>query len=331
MLLACSTEGSESTNSGTGNNSNNADTSDLVKDAERKPFYKFNPVSSLPTAEVMSEEQRLAFVNWGAELPTFTLTFPEGEYKRVIMEYTMGSFGSGPAEYDYTTMLFVRDKETGAMHEITRAMTPFGGIFDSAWQKHFYIDVTEFCALLQGDVEFAYFYGGFDNSENRAHSFTVRFMLYEGTPERKLVGIVPLYDSFNNGNSGYRGWAYGVAGHDIESPERLGQRIVTIPEGVESMELRLSITGHGHDMGIFPDIEGYTPQNMAEFVENSYTFIKISIEGLSAGDYKELCDVAIDYDELIENIRYLYEKSRGKLEIGTKIISSAFSSHEDRL
>ena len=276
VLLACGTDGSETTNTvdkdDTGNNNNPVDTSALVEDAERKPFYKFNPVSSLPTAEVTSEEQRLAFVNWGAELPTFTLTFPEGESKRVIMEYTMGSFGSGPAEYDYTTMLFIRDKATGAMHEITRAITPFGGMFDASWQKHFYIDVTEFRSLLQGDVEFAYFYGGFDNSEERAHSFTVRFMLYDGTPERELVGIVPLYDSFNNGNSGYRGWAYGVPGHDIEAKVRLGERSVTIPEGVESMELRLSITGHGHDMGIFPDIEGYKPQNMAEFVENSYTF-----------------------------------------------------------
>lgn len=277
VLLACSTDGGEDTNTGGndntgGDNGTIVDTSALVEDAERKPFYKFSPVSTAPTAEVASEELRLAFKNWGEELPTFTLTFPEGESKRVIMEYTMGSFGSGPAKYDCTTMLFVRDKATGTMHEITRAFTPFGGMFDAPWHKSFYIDVTEYRALLQGDVEFAYFYGGFDNDEDRAHSFTVRFLLYEGTPERELVGIVPLYDSFSNDNSGYRGWAYGVAGHDIEAKVRLGERSVTIPEGVESMELRLSITGHGHDMGIFPDIEGYTPENMAEFVENSYTF-----------------------------------------------------------
>ena len=32
----------------------------------------------------------------------------------------------------------------------------------------------------------------------------------------------------------------------------------------------------------------------------------------------------------VSNIEYLYEKSRGKLEIGTKIISSVFSSQDDR-
>lgn len=266
VLIACSTDGGE------GDSNTKVDRAALVEDATRRPFYKFNPVSSAPSAEVVSEEQRLSFGGWGEELPSFTLSFPEGESKRVIMEYTMGSFGSGPADYDYTTMLFIRDKATGAMHEITRAVTPFGGMFDTSWQKSFYIDVTEFRALLQGDVEFAYYYGGFDATEERAHSFTLRFLLYDGAAERELVGIIPLYDSFNNGNSGYRGWAYGVAGHDIEAAERLGERRVEIPKGVGSMELRLCITGHGHDKGIFPDIEGYEPESMAEFVENSYLF-----------------------------------------------------------
>uniref|UniRef100_UPI004057A6BF hypothetical protein n=1 Tax=Alistipes sp. TaxID=1872444 RepID=UPI004057A6BF len=267
-LLSCtSPEGSPS-----GGDTTPADPTALVEDASRKPFYKFNPVSSAPSAEVTSDEYRLEFSGWGSELPSFTLNFPEGDSKRVIMEYTMGSFGSGPAEYDYTTMIFVKDRSTDRWHEITRAITPFGGMFDASWEKSFYIDVTEFRSLLQGDVEFAYFYGGFDATEERAHSFKLRFLLYDGTAERELVGIVPLYDSFNNGNSGYRGWAYGVEGHDIEAEERLGTRRVAIPKGVTSMELRLSITGHGHDKGTFPDIEGYQPENMAEFVENWYSF-----------------------------------------------------------
>lgn len=269
VLLACSTEGE---GTGTGGNNDNVDATAIVSAIERKPFYKFNPVSSAPAAEVATEEIRLAYGNWGAELPTFTLTFPEGESKRVMLEYTMGSFGSGPAAYDCTTMILLRDKATGEMLEIARAFTPFGGMFDDTWEKRFYIDVTEYRALLAGEVEFAYFYGGFDASEDRAHSFALRFMFYDGAAERELVDVIPLYDSLNNGNSGYRGWAYGVAGHDIEATERLGERRVTIPKGVKSMELRLSITGHGHDKGSFPDVEGYVPENMAEFVENSYTF-----------------------------------------------------------
>lgn len=279
-LLSCS-NGDES--GATGGEDTLVDRTALVEDASRKPFYKFNPVSSAPSAEVESEECRLEFGGWGAELPSFTLNFPEGSSKRVILEYTMGSFGSGPADYDYTTMIFIKDKAEGRWHEIVRAFTPFGGLFDASWEKSFYIDVTEFGALLQGDVEFAYYYGGFDATEERAHSFKLRFLLYEGEPDRELVGIVPLYDSFNTGNSGYRGWAYGVAGHDIEAAERLGQRTVAIPNDVTSMELRLSITGHGHDQGRFPDRPDYVPYNMAEFDANSYTFIVDGYEQTAVG------------------------------------------------
>lgn len=281
LALLSSCGGDEGDSSG-GNNTH-VDPAALVEDASRKPFYRYNPVSSIPSAEVASEEYRLEFGGWGSELPSFALDFPEGDSKRVIMEYTMGSFGSGPAAYDYTTMIFIKDKSTDCWYEIARAITPFGGMFDASWEKSFYLDVTEFRALLQGNVEFAYYYGGFDATEERAHSFKLRFLLYDGEPERELLGIVPIYDSFNNGNSGYRGWAYGVEGHDIEAEERLGTRSVTIPKGVGSMELRLSITGHGHDKGQFPDIEGYKPENMAEFVENWYSFdingVKQATEG----------------------------------------------------
>ncbi len=67
-----------------------------------------------------------------------------------------------------------------------------------------------------------------------------------------------------------------------------------------------------------------------ELVDSGIDYIKISIEGLAASDYKQLCDVDVDFDEIVANIAYLYEKSRGKLEIGTKIIASVFKSLEDR-
>ena len=58
--------------------------------------------------------------------------------------------------------------------------------------------------------------------------------------------------------------------------------------------------------------------------------MKISIEGLNTADYYSLCGVKVEFEELIDNITYLYEKGRGKFEIGTKIISSSFRSNEDK-
>ena len=73
-----------------------------------------------------------------------------------------------------------------------------------------------------------------------------------------------------------------------------------------------------------------TPELCNELVDSGLDYIKISIEGMSSEDYQKLCDVKIDFDALVEKIRYLYTVSRGKLEIGTKIISSAFNSQVER-
>ena len=250
----------------------------------RKPFYTANPDSSAPVYTVLSDEYRLAFAGWGSSDPTFTLDFPEqADCRRVIMRYTMGSDGNGPASYDNTTIIWVRSKGDGKWYEITRAFTPFGDEFDASWQKHFYIDVTEFESLLRGATEFRYHYAGFDATESRAHTFQLCFYGYEGDKESEIVGMTELYSSPASANVGSCGWAYGIASHDIEADERLGCRTVAVPEGVSTMLLRLTITGHGHDMGMFPDIADYEPMNAAEFVENSYSLVidgvKQSAEG----------------------------------------------------
>ena len=242
---------------------------------ERKPFYERNPQSSAPSYEVATNKIRLSHTGWGDNYGTFTLNFPTESCKRVILEYTMGCEGKRPADYDNTTIFFVKDKATNEWHEIVRAFTPFGGLFESDWTKKFYLDVTEFQSLLQGETEFRYYYGGFDAEKDMAHAATLKFIHYKGVPERKLLTVKNIYDSATTDNCGNRAWVYGIESHDIEAEERLGRRRVTIPTGTKSIELRLSITGHGHDQGTFPDL-GTTAVNAAEFDENIYT---ISING----------------------------------------------------
>ena len=251
------------------------DPAEVATQIERKPFYERNPQSSAPSYEVMTDKIRLVHTGWGDNYGTFTLNFPTESCKRVILEYTMGCEGKRPADYDNTTIFFVKNKATNEWHEIVRAFTPFGGMFDSDWSNKFYIDVTEFQSLLQGETEFRYYYGGFDAKEDMAHAATLKFILYKGEPERKLLAVKNIYDSATTDNCGNRAWVYGIESHDIEAEERLGTRNVTIPKGTKSIELRLSITGHGHDQGTFPDL-GTTAVNAAEFDENIYT---ISING----------------------------------------------------
>ncbi len=64
-------------------------------------------------------------------------------------------------------------------------------------------------------------------------------------------------------------------------------------------------------------------------VESGLDFIRISVEALSTEGYKLISGVNIDFDEFIENIRDLYHRSRGKLQIQAKIVNSSLKSEEN--
>lgn len=242
---------------------------------ERAPFYFENPESRVAAVSVASEAHRLSFFGWGEQNDmSFKMALPDDvtQYNRVLLEYRMGTWGSRPGEWDNTTMLFVEDKD-GTRYEIARAITPYGNNFGKHWNKTFWLDVTEFLPMLQGETTFYLYYGGWDATDQRAHTLTVTLHYYSGKPTRNTVFVQKLYDSSRDGNSGYRGWAYGVAGHDIEDESRLGIRTVEVPDNVKSLEMRVAITGHGHDQGKFVERVGYRTKNAAEFDENYYKFV----------------------------------------------------------
>ena len=243
---------------------------------EREPFYYENPESRTPAYTVASEAHRLSFFGWGESTDyAFTMELPSDVTKvdRVLLEYRMGAWNKGPGEWDNTTMLFVEDKASGERYEIARAITPYGGGFGKYWNKTFWIDVTEYLPMLSGSTTFYLYYGGWDANDNRAHTATITLHYYNGTPKRNVVFTHELYDSSKDGNSGYRGWAYGVAGHDIEDVTRLGERIVEVPANVKTLEMRVAITGHGHDQGTFVERVGYKTLNAAEFDDNYYEVV----------------------------------------------------------
>ena len=247
----------------------------LVSAIEREPYYTTNPESRTPAVSVASEAHRLSFFGWGEQNDTtFEMAMPDNisSFDRVLLEYRMGAWGNGPGEWDNTTMLFVEDKD-GVRYEIARAITPYGGMFDSSWSKTFWLDVTEYLPLLKGATTFHLYYGGWDATDKRAHTATFTFHYYNGTPARNTIFVHKLYDSSRDGNSGYRAWAYGVEGHDIEDESRLGIRTVDVPAEVKSLELRVAITGHGHDKGTFVERDNYYTRNAAEFDENFYKFV----------------------------------------------------------
>lgn len=232
--------------------------------------------------QVACDPIRLHFYGWNQqEDSVIRMHFPEdmSRYGFIQLEYTMGGWNQGPADWDMTTQIMVRDKQTDEWYELTRCITPYGGTFKSNWTRTYYLNVSEFAPLLAGDAELKVFYCGWDATDKRAHTATLQFDLYEEpNPYGKAVWHQKIYDSTLNGNTGYRSWAYGVAGHSIEADERLGKRTITIPAEVRQAIVRVCFTGHGQDaltgkQGKFPGRPGYKPNNVAEFDYNYYTII----------------------------------------------------------
>lgn len=226
---------------------------------------------------VNSDTIRLHFFGWSLnEDSLITLKFPEttDKYNRAILTYRMGGWNEGPGEWDMTTMIMVKDKRSGELYELVRAFTPYGGAFNTNWEKIFYIDITEYLPMLTGDTEFLIYYGGWDATEQRAHTVTLGFEFYEGERQKNIIFHHKLYDSRSSSNIGYRSWAYGVDSASIEAPERLGKREVKIPYNVKSLLMKVSISGHGADPGIFPNRPEYQQAiNAAEFDDSRYTII----------------------------------------------------------
>ena len=231
---------------------------------------------------VDSDTMRLHFFGWSLEEDsTFTLALPNvvSKFGQCYLRYTMCGWNNGPAEWDMTTMIKVKDKATGEWYELSRCITPYGGSFKSDWQKVFYLDVTPLLPLLEGETEFCIFYCGWDATEKRAHACALSLCYFSGkNPNGKPAWHQKIYDSTVNGNTGYRSWAYGVEGHSIEDSTRLGKRVIHVPSGTKNIVIRSCFTGHGQDAltvgnGTFPTRQGYKPINVAEFDYNEYRFV----------------------------------------------------------
>jgi len=226
---------------------------------------------------VQSDIYGLWFYGWDIDDDKrFTLNFPtdNSNIGRVIMTYRMGCGTMGGSGYDHNTNIAL--KYDGQWYEIASCITPFGNAFDASFEKKYYFDVTEYLPMLNGNVEFKIYFGGFDASESgRHHTAQLTFDLYNCESEGNMIYSERVYDSEETGNTGYRSWLYGREGASIEEDDRLSERTITVPTGVKTLKMKVTITGHGADQGTFLDRPGYQTKNAAEFDENWYT-VKIN-------------------------------------------------------
>lgn len=72
-----------------------------------------------------------------------------------------------------------------------------------------------------------------------------------------------------------------------------------------------------------------SPEINRELVNSGINLIRISLEGLSSEDYKQICQATIDFEQLVENIRDLYNQSRGKCEVSVKLANVTIKSQSE--
>lgn len=56
----------------------------------------------------------------------------------------------------------------------------------------------------------------------------------------------------------------------------------------------------------------------------------VSIQGINAKSYKNICDYNIDFDALVDNLRFFYQHSRGKCQLHIKTVNIALSDGEEK-
>lgn len=63
-------------------------------------------------------------------------------------------------------------------------------------------------------------------------------------------------------------------------------------------------------------------------VKSGLSRIRVSIQGINSEKYKELCGVNINFNEFIDNLKYLYNH-KGNMEVYVKIIDCALANNEE--
>lgn len=182
------------------------------------------------------------------------VTFPSGNttYRRIYMIFTLGKYQCAGynyacnncsnsiawcADWDYTIQNYVMTPD-GDTVELGRLITPYanaGGSLPNmpyTWTKKYVYDVTDYASLLKGQAGMRLFYSGYSGG------FTgdIKFAFIEGTPDRTVTGIVPLW----NGSYSYGNTADPINSHFQTVNE-------TAPAGTQSASIKFTVTGHGSD------------------------------------------------------------------------------------
>lgn len=187
-----------------------------------------------------------------------TTSFPaSGEYRRIIMYYTLGCPSGGCSEWDYTTKIEVEDPidaNSSRWVELTRIITPYAGNKGDSWEFVYEIDVTDYAPILNGERRVRAHYSGYQDG----FTVSIDFDFIEGTPPREVLDVTTLYDGT---------FKYGFANDPIE--DYLVPTDITMHPELGGAKFRMVASGHSFGGN----------ENCAEFCRKWY---KLNVNGNNA-------------------------------------------------
>ncbi|MCR5098784.1 MAG: radical SAM protein [Lachnospiraceae bacterium] len=71
------------------------------------------------------------------------------------------------------------------------------------------------------------------------------------------------------------------------------------------------------------------PEMNRKLVDSGLTMLRVSLDAMNDKDYKDICGVEVSFDSMVENIRDLYECSRGKMMLSIKSVDTAMRNEGD--
>lgn len=164
---------------------------------------------------------------------TFSLHPSSENVDQIKMFIILDCPDGGCNAWDVYANIKVKDQNSGKWYEIGRYITPYG-IDNSAVEKGFEIDVTDFKSLLSGDVDLR---ARIETWGADGWNLTVNFEVTTGIPDFQYYAVsdVITYDEWSTS-----GVPYGKE-HSFDLTKS-----ISIPANAEETVLRTIISGWGH-------------------------------------------------------------------------------------
>lgn len=164
-------------------------------------------------------------------------------YRRVMAYLTFECApGLACGEWDYNNYIYLR--RVGGMatppvnYVMGKFITPYGFYWSAAdsWKHGWWLDVTEWGALLRDSVEIVYRHTGYESNTDRGWKINLSYHIVEGSPVQDFKAMTPLW------NKSYR---YGDPA--LPFNDSVDEKTITLTPDTKMAMLWVLQTGHGMD------------------------------------------------------------------------------------